>query len=163
MNIETLYIIDLDGVVADSTERFKRATNNGKINWGIAFDPSLVSLDTLIEDADEVISELCRLGDVVYLTSRPESMWEATHGWLWLHGLAKPGIICKPESDKYTKTAKWKADEVLSCSLRYRYVVFIDDDLKNLNAVRELTLSNVDCYENLAQYLAAVGGQDATE
>jgi hypothetical protein len=151
VNIETLYIIDIDGVVADSTERFKRATNNGKIDWSIAFTPELVSLDTLIEGADDAIRELCRLGDVVYLTSRPESMWEATHAWLNCHDLAKPGIICKPKSSQYVKTVKWKADEVQECASRYQYVVFIDDEQKNLQAVRELALSNVDCYESLAQ------------
>ncbi len=92
---EIIYIIDLDGIVANSSARFEIATKDGKIDWSLAFDPELVKLDTLIEGADTIIKQL--RGDIVYLTSRPESMWQATHTWLTQHGLGQPGIICKPK------------------------------------------------------------------
>jgi ribonucleotide monophosphatase NagD (HAD superfamily) len=77
----SLAIIDLDGVIAENTERFARATKpSGGIDWSVAFDPTLVVLDTLIAGADQAVTRLENKHGyaVIFLTSRPETMREAT-------------------------------------------------------------------------------------
>jgi hypothetical protein len=89
-----LAIVDLDGVVADNDARFARARANGDgrkgaegpVDWSIAFDPDLVSLDGLIMGADQAVKSLEQRCTIIYLTSRPESIREATQTWLALMG-----------------------------------------------------------------------------
>ena len=105
-----LAIVDLDGVVANADLRFaqaeeakhlymidpevrRKAVAEGKKTaadayWRAAFDPVLVALDDLIEDAGENLMSLALQGyDIVFLTSRPEDMRWATFEWLGRHGL----------------------------------------------------------------------------
>jgi len=109
-----LAVIDLDGVIADPAERFKRAEeakqaflndknarleaifsdgSAGKqrateIYWRTVFTPELVSLDTLIEGVHEALNMLYGEYGVMFLTSRPESMRAATHAWLEAHDIS---------------------------------------------------------------------------
>jgi ribonucleotide monophosphatase NagD (HAD superfamily) len=163
---DTLFIIDLDGVVFNSEERFKRATKDGKIDWSIAFNPQLLHLDTLIPGAYDAIGQLESKGDIIYLTSRPESLYVETRLKLKEFGLLRAEVICKPESAQYVKTLKWKAEEVRKIILDerdYDIITVIDDEPKNLQAVKDLGLSNVECFESLEQALEAIGGQDTSE
>ena len=149
----SLAIVDLDGVVFNSTERFKKAEKpEGGTDWSIAFNTDLLQLDTLIEGADEAIHQLeMHDYDVIYLTSRPESMYKATWARLTELHLSGPEMVCKPDEKKYTKTVKWKADEVQEWAGKYKNVVFIDDEAANRQAVEELGLPNVVCKESLAE------------
>ena len=146
---DTLFVVDLDGVTFDSTERFKKATTNGKTNWDIAFDPALLSLDTLIPGAYDAIDILSTRGDIIYLTSRPESLYDASKARLAEFELDND-LICKPKSAQYVKTVKWKAEEVKKLALEYKNVVFIDDEQNNRDAVEALELPNVFCTSSLA-------------
>jgi phosphoglycolate phosphatase-like HAD superfamily hydrolase len=156
MDTIKLAVVDLDGVVADSTERFQRATcENGSIDWQVAFDPALVSLDTLIPGTLEAIDFLESKGyEVVFLTSRPESMREATEEWLGLHDHDGYEVMMKPEEKKYVKTVTWKAEEVarLASIPGVQEVLFIDDEKKNCEAVRALGLGTVICASSLEPY-----------
>lgn len=131
-----LAIIDLDGVVANSDARFARATVNGKVNWKVAFDPSLVELDTLIDGCPGCIESLEKQGyKAVFLTSRPEPMREATEVWLRKHELLSDGrsLELKPLSKQFTKTKVWKAQRVLELAREHEAteVLFIDDEPDN--------------------------------
>ena len=152
---DTLFIIDLDGVVFDSSKRFNKAmkpdeNTNWGIDWNIAFDPDNLSLDTLIDDAQERIDILSTRGDIVYLTSRPESMYEASKARLAEFGLGGYELICKPKCEQYTKTKTWKAAFVEGMALKLDSIIFIDDEEINRNAVEDLGLSNVFCRKSLA-------------
>lgn len=153
---DTLFVIDIDGVVLDSTKRFEKAkTTNGSTDWGVAFDPALLSLDTIIENAGEMICDLDTRGSLVYLTSRPESLQDATYEQLKKFGLIRTtlvaALITKPESKKFVKTMKWKAEEVHTLAEKHENVVFIDDEKNNRQAVEELELPNVACFKSLEQ------------
>lgn len=152
-------IIDLDGVVANSEARFERATAGDKINWQVAFEPAAVQMDTLIERAYERIFNLGEVQgyEIIYLTSRPMSMYAATWEWLRQHDLAGPKLICKPDVKKYTKTVAWKAEEVSELAEGYGTVIFVDDEPNNLQAVQELGLSNVACFTSLAEVFEEAG------
>ncbi len=132
-----LCVVDLDGVVAnvdarfaeaeeakaeylDSTARndlssgFKHDWNVVKreatdLYWRTVFNPDLVSLDTLIDGANEAIVRIEEDYQVVYLTSRPETMRAATFEWLLNSRLSGPKLVMKPSAFQYTKTVIWKA------------------------------------------------------
>src|SRR5579875_3666894 len=101
--MDKMCIVDIDGVVADNTARFAKAeeakqsylatlptSTDGigtreatNLYWRTAFTPDLVALDTLIDSAARDVNALWADGwDIFFLTSRPESMRNATVEWL---------------------------------------------------------------------------------
>ncbi len=150
-------IIDLDGVIANSKTRFEMATQDGKIDWKVAFNPSLLVHDIPIDGAKAAVSTLVGQGyEIVYLTSRPEHMQAMTQAWLNHHDFSKGKLICKPESQKYTKTVKWKALQVAEMAAGYDRALFVDDEENNRFAVMQLALGNVDCFASLAEALQSL-------
>lgn len=149
-----LALVDLDGIVTNSDARFAKATTNGKIDWRIAFNPDLVELDTLIDGCPACLSNLESNGyTVIFLTSRPEPMREATEQWLTLHGLLDHRrLIMKPLSKQFVKTKTWKAEVVqeLIEEMEPENVIFIDDEAANIATVTEL-LPDVRCFLTLAE------------
>ncbi len=112
-----LCICDIDGVVANPEKRFQAAEIAKSLYlastdrpdmlqreatdhyWRTVFDPTLVETDTLVDEgvteaiaAIEQHEENDDLWQIVYLTSRPESMREATLDWLTLHRLSGPNV-----------------------------------------------------------------------
>ncbi len=134
-----LAVIDLDGVIADPAERFKRAeeakqvflqeaearfetvlhegTTNKQASdlyWRTVFTPELVNLDTLMPDVNHNLVWLYQQQyKVIFLTSRPEHMRGATEEWLSGHVVSTPGVedilVMKPPAAQYVKTVMWKA------------------------------------------------------
>jgi phosphoglycolate phosphatase-like HAD superfamily hydrolase len=140
-----LCICDLDGVVADSTARFERATTDGKINWKVAFNPELIPLDGLIDGVPASIERLSNAGySIIFLTSRPEPMESATLAWLNAHGIA-----CE-YGQLITKTKVWKAREVARL-IRERQperTIFVEDEIANVEEVTS-ALPHVQCFLRL--------------
>ncbi len=148
-----LAIVDLDGVIADSTARFERATIDGKINWKVAFDPELVELDTLIDGVDERLYDLEIAGyTVVFLTSRPETMERATLNWLNRYDVLSIDrrLITKPLSEQFTKTKVWKACEVARLIREHKpeRTIFVEDEIANVEEVAR-QLPDVQCFLKL--------------
>lgn len=154
-------LIDIDGIITDSTERFARAeqakqeylsseladakeVNN--IYWKTAFTPELVSLDTLIDGVPEALDQIEKAGYMVlFLTSRPESMRQATIDWFWSH---TPEIvllsdehlnqlIMKPASQQFVKTIVWKTGvaALLAELFDVAEMLFVDDEVTTLQSV----------------------------
>lgn len=162
-------IVDLDGVVADSSARFAKAeeakqsalaqnaTDRQATSeyWRSAFTPELVDLDTLIDGADLAVKRLeQRAGyNIVFLTSRPEDMHVATEKWLTQHDLDGYELVTKPTSKQFTKTVTWKADEVkrMASLGSVEAVLFIDDEQANRAAVEALGLG-IACKSSLDDY-----------
>ncbi len=146
-----IVIVDLDGVVANSDARFKRAKVGTRTDWSVAFDPALVQLDTLIDGADLAVLNLEIQGyNVYFLTSRPESMRAATEIWLAQYGLLAYKLIMKPANKQFTKTTVWKASIVLEISKLpdTTVVFFVDDEQANCAAVQDV-LNGVVCATKL--------------
>lgn len=182
-----LAIIDLDGVVANADARFAKAEEVKKATWEdrsvelgtkertatdrywrTVFDPALVELDTLIEGVTEAIDYLFDdMGyTVVLLTSRPESMREATSKWLWEVALLLPSVtrnlIMKAPAFQYTKTVTWKAGMVQTLEALYGAIdlLIIDDEQANINEHLRY-FSNVQTRElckSLAEAVAKLNG-----
>ncbi len=142
-----LAIIDLDGVVANVDARFaeaekakqtflqdkeariealfsgpgidKEATN---LYWRTVFNPDLVPLDTVIDGANDALLDIQVAGyKVIFLTSRPEHIRDATTRWLFEHTVFDAGdvLIMKHPSFQYVKTAVWKAGLIPSLAWVY--------------------------------------------
>ena len=173
-----LAIIDLDGVIADNTARFAKAEEakaefaahtyatadlDGSkrlhqaaldVYWKTAFDPSLVPLDTLIDGLPEALNQVSHHGyDVLYLTSRPETMRDATVVWMKAHGLTIvprnnafgilfPALLMKPASQQFVKTLTWKTGivETLIRLFDVEDLLFVDDEPAICESVAQLPL-----------------------
>ena len=148
-----LAIVDLDGVVADSSKRFLRARSgsfSNPIDWKIAFDPTLLDMDTQIPGALASLVAMNTLGwRVIYLSSRPVTMLTATLKWLDTYGFIMPdnktGIRLREEG---VKTRGWKAgviDEIVQ-TLNPVNLLVIDDDVENRTEI-ELALSKISKFK----------------
>jgi HAD superfamily, subfamily IIIB (Acid phosphatase) len=138
--MSNICIVDIDGVVANSDTRFARATTDGRVNWKVAFDPALVTLDTLILGAVESIKTLEeRHYSVLFLTSRPEHMRAATEAWLAQHGLQTYELLMKPASAQYVKTVVWKAETITQIVKQTgaEMILLVDDEEANRVAVQK--------------------------
>lgn len=156
-------ICDIDGVIADSSSRFAKAEEakqqhlrensddeRGAISifWKFAFTSELVPLDTLIDGATEAIRRLEGAGyTVIFLTSRPESMLEATLSWLdhvanvyyVPPGYFAERLIMKSLSKQFTKTTVWKAEKIMELVACFRpeIVLVVDDEENNLAEIEK--------------------------
>lgn len=153
--MSSIAFIDIDGVIADCTERLKRAEaakqaflNDPKtllrpdevaqkqatqLYWDTVFTPSLLDLDTLIPGAPEHIERLEALGyTIIFLTSRPERMEAAIVEWLDDYGITITGrsLVTKYDQFQFTKTLAWKAGTIrmLDYMLEASSILLIDDE-----------------------------------
>lgn len=136
--------IDLDGTVCNSEKRFAQAWQRGRIDWSIAFHPPLLELDELIAGTETALEKFEQDGwQIVFLSSRPESLRRATRDWLRRHDLlhgqhGERRIILKPSHQRTTNTPKWKAEIVCAAGLNQAEVIVVDDASENLVAIRGL-------------------------
>lgn len=145
-----LYIVDLDGVLADSSKRFEKATRqDGSIDWDVAFDPKHIPLDIPIEAAVAALSSLPRGYELVYLSSRPEAMRLSTVRWLRDHDLLGPCVILKDERSKFIKTTVWKRLKVQELATKHQCpILFVDDEQRNRDHVADL---DVHCFATIQE------------
>ena len=129
-----LFIIDIDGTVANGERRFKEAgpepTREDKdryfdwcrvINTGIENDDPVPGMATLVRACAETAR-------VVYLTSREERHREATVRWLRQHGFPISQLIMRPNGS-YAHTPDFKEASINAVKLDpEEMVVVIDDD-----------------------------------
>lgn len=167
-------ICDIDGVVADSIERFKRAeqARNEKqaeldkepyvsgdreeakrkiptdLYWSVALSPDLIPLDTLIEGAKDALKTLRHTHnyEILFMTSRPEALREATRLWLFGHnilpytsiaGQSVASLTMKAPAFQYTKTTAWKVGMIQTLARLYgaSEVLVIEDEQANRQAI----------------------------
>lgn len=158
MKNTTTVWIDLDGTVADSTDRRIRAEHiaqtfaqgqglglydekTSDAYWKTFLDGKMLHLDTLLRGADETLLDLYRRGDTcIFVTSRPESMRVGTQRWLeeqldvlYTRGRPHPLLLMKPvPTHAWTKSVTWKVGliEALVCSMppTQQRHLVVDDD-----------------------------------
>lgn len=151
--------IDLDGVVACPDARFQRAEEARNafikrhqetqfssysekeatnIYWCTVFTPELVSLDRPIDDVNGLLLDLENAGyQLLYLTSRPEAMREATLRWLVAFTVfdSNDKLIMKAPAFQYVKTVVWKAGMIQTLQEMYGAtdVLIVDDEQANID------------------------------
>lgn len=148
-----LAIIDLDGVIADSSARFEQAKayadenypgqsmtdrNYRSAYWGRALNGEYVYMDVLVDGAIDHLKAL-QQDDwlVILLTSRPERMRDATALWLDNHGMPVLPLHCKEEEAQFVKTTAWKAKRVHELAVEHgaHCLLAVDDEAANASAV----------------------------
>jgi hypothetical protein len=171
--------VDLDGVVADSTARMRRAEEardaflaspQRRLNvllgtpvdiyWQTAFDPELIGLDQPVEGAQDVIDSLEVQGwRVIFLSSRPEAMRAATERWLASVGYPKSAwtnekyeIILKADLFRFVKTTVWKVAMIQTIAAFYgvqQEEILLVDDEVEIREVALDAMPNILCFSSL--------------
>jgi hypothetical protein len=152
----TLAVIDIDGVIANPDARLahalsvymssipdelpqlrtKKCAETSDVYWQTAFRPDLCALDTPVEGALQALSKIIYGMNItsLLLTSRPESMRQATEEWLKFHGfIGHVHLVMKPPAATNGRssivTAIWKAAFIDTWAMLYEAgtVLFVDD------------------------------------
>lgn len=142
-----LAIVDYDGVLADSSERFAMADASGYPNqgeeadayWQIIFDPEKIADDRVIPNALNHLLKLQAEGwTIIFMTSIPFFCAGAVGNWLfeklgWED--SRFDLVSKPNALQKNRTSTWKANMAQALSAVFDEVLFIDDEDKNIEAV----------------------------
>jgi len=91
-------IFDLDGTLALIDVRRALSTKpNGKINWGIFFDPSNIMLDRPNDPVITTANILKTAGyKIVIFSGRSQATQHATQDWLALYGVVYDQLVMRP-------------------------------------------------------------------
>jgi hypothetical protein len=151
-----LALIDIDGILADSSRRENecreiRETARGQLyyvpgslDWDKFLDGELA--DRLDEvkwrSAPRRLEVLRRAGwRICFCSSRPERMREGTQRWLDRHGLrADEEIVLKPEEARFVRTAEWKPRRMIDLAAAAGVgdrVIALDDEHSILDRLPE--------------------------
>jgi phosphoglycolate phosphatase-like HAD superfamily hydrolase len=177
-----LAVIDVDGIIANIDARLafawqvylqsvpdtlaflrtKKHAEKSDIYWQTVYRSDLVELDTLIDGAGEALVELERRGyQIIFHTSRPDSMQEATRNWFSRYSLLTPGrrLVMKPsDMQVYTKLLKAIAIYSLANYLQVSEVVYVDDKQENIDEVGKYFTKQsctIESFTSLAQAIAS--------
>jgi hypothetical protein len=167
--MSSIAILDLDGVIVDislhaqkalelaetfaislypdpDSETYKKARRTFFYSERGVFNVELIELDRLILGCEKALEQLVQEYDkVVVLTSRQQSMREATLKWFSQScpGFESIEFIFKDSDEQTIKTSTWKASVIARFAESYDTLLFIDDDERNRKAVEEAALGNV--------------------
>lgn len=142
-----LAILDYDGILSISDKRFAVANASGHPRqgegadeyWKLVFDPKAIATDTLRPGVIEAIGLLHQQGwELVVMTSIPYRCHAAVRERLitWFGWEDEDDLFMKPNILRINKTATWKANMVNSLAGFFDEVLFVDDEEKNIAAVR---------------------------
>jgi hypothetical protein len=94
-------IFDLDGTLALIDDRRALSTKpNGKINWGIFFDPSNIMLDRPNDPVITTANILKTAGyKIVIFSGRSQATQDATQNWLTQYGVEYDQLVMRPATD----------------------------------------------------------------
>jgi hypothetical protein len=161
-------LIDIDRIIANADYRFAKAEENKQrfihdeaarkqmiaegikntdsAYWREGFNPAYVPSDTLIDGADGDIIALTLQGyEIIYLTSRPSSMWDATVAWLEQYDLLASDelfrLVMKEEGFRWVKTVTWKVGQVQTLARMHQAeeVLFVTDRADEIEELQKLS------------------------
>lgn len=134
-----IYFLDIDGTLADATERFKQAgpepareDRDKYLAWLAAVqDEERLYNDTPVVAMISLAEAMAKTDKVVYLTSREEKYRDVTRRWLDDLGFP-PGALVMRGADDWRSSGELKADAIRTLlqyeSLEPCDAVLIDDD-----------------------------------
>jgi hypothetical protein len=152
-----LAIIDIDGVIADSSHRFTIAKDakeahpgsdkeKNQIYWDTALNAALIPHDRPIEGAASILDLLEEEGyHILLLSSRPESLRSATEAWLsqYIGSCLNARLILKPEHQHWVKTLHWKTGLIqgFAQALAPGILFVADDEQPLLDVVQTMAVT----------------------
>jgi len=103
-------IIDIDDTLSLAGKRFQLAKKpNGKIDWDIAHNISLVKDDKPNLPMIDLAKRYKKEGfKIVILTGRPESIRDVTEEWLKKYGIEYDALYMRLEKENYIKAPIFK-------------------------------------------------------
>jgi hypothetical protein len=119
----TIAVFDIDGVVADVRHRLHHI-EGGRRSWERFFHEA--AADLLLPEGAELVADLARRHDIVWLTGRPEWLRGVTAKWLADHGLPAEDLNLRPPGD-YRPAPRYKLDALRRLADR-NVAAFVDDD-----------------------------------
>lgn len=124
----SLAVFDIDGVVADVRHRLHHL--DGRKSWRRFF--AAAPGDPLLPAGADLVAELARRHEIVWLTGRPGWLRVATVDWLSGHGLPGTELHMRPDGD-YRPARIFKLDVLRRLAPRDVAAV-IDDDPEVVDA-----------------------------
>jgi hypothetical protein len=135
-----IIFLDLDGTLADATERFEQAGSEPSrsqrkqyLRWLAAVqDEERLAADQPVYPMRTLVEKLARQdAQLVYLTSREEKYREVTQAWLDNHDFPLGALVMRP-SDDWRSSGELKGDAIRTI-LQFSQAepcdaVLIDDD-----------------------------------
>ena len=118
----TIAVFDVDGVVADVRHRLHHLQRRG--SWSAFF--AAADRDPLLPEGAELVADLGRAHDIVWLTGRPEWLRQVTTDWLARHNLPSGELHLRPSGD-YRPAPRFKLG-VLRALAGRGIAAVIDDD-----------------------------------
>ena len=102
--MDKIVIFDLDGTLADITQRRALATDigTGKMDWDIFFDPKHIDLDIPKDDVVKMADMLSKQGYTIWILSgRSDVTHQATVDWLAKNGVDYDHLVMRPQDHLY--------------------------------------------------------------
>lgn len=137
--MSTLFVIDIDGTIADAGRRFAEAGPEPSRNDKAVYDVWVRNVQnkrSLAEDQAvpgmvDLVHSLGRGGDIIYLTARGQEFEEVTRSWLVGKGFPLAPLLTRPQ-DNRQEGADFKEDSIKFLVRLYKSssVVVLDDDEK---------------------------------
>jgi hypothetical protein len=135
--MSTLFILDIDGTIADFGRRLKEAGPEPSRQDKAAYEKWVNLINRGMEDDTPVegMQSLARgiifldTNEVVYLTGREEKHRKITEDWLERYKFHGKELVMRPD-DNYQETHEFKEDAIDDMIVNFRpdAVVVIDDD-----------------------------------
>lgn len=132
-----LLIVDLDGTVADWTERHQKAgpepTRDDKkryFKWLLSIqNPETLSQDLPVPQMRELLYQFTGTYEIVYLTARDEQYREVSKQWLEGNSFPSGEILMRSPSD-YRSSEEYKGDKIADLQRLFKpnLIMTLDDD-----------------------------------
>jgi len=132
-----LAVVDVDGVVADVRHRLHHL--DPPKSWPAFF--AAAPDDPLLAPGAELVAELARRHEIVWLTGRPERLRAITEHWMRGFGLPCGELHMRADGDR--RPARLFKVGVLRRLQRRSIDVFVDDDPDVVRAARAAGVSTV--------------------
>jgi hypothetical protein len=118
-----LAVFDIDGVVADVRHRLHHIERHR--SWSRFFEAA--HEDPLLAEGADLVADLDREHEIVWLTGRPEWLRGVTDDWLAQHRLPGKEMYLRPHGD-YRPAPRYKLDVLRLLAPRGIAAVVDDDD-----------------------------------
>ncbi len=127
-------VVDIDGVVADTSARQHLLDGPGRRNWDAFFaaagtDRALTAVPALLDTLDAALA-------VVLVSGRPEWLVDTTIDWLARHGVRWDALVVRMPGDR-TAASRFKVSVLRALGAAGLSVVLaVDDDARVVEAYR---------------------------
>lgn len=139
---ETIFICDIDGVLADCSHRLKYLTNKDYENF---YSNEKVAEDTPIRNGIALFNMMAKVADkAIILTGRNAKCERGTKDWLRLHGVKYDEIIFRRTNDwrPAPEVKKEEVEKLLQFKDEGTKIFYIDDSYENVRNICNIS-SNI--------------------